>query len=143
VEAQRQRRSDGQAYFTIPQLASRWVCSRAEVYAILRASAAKVLDIGEGSKRSKTLVPAEVVARLGFVPGNIRWALRDTQSRNQQHKRLGKFSDEEFAVEARRRGFVRVKPSAIKSQARWTKIDSLLIAIQRDLARRKGSRKPK
>lgn len=64
VETQRQRRSDRQAYFTIPQLASRWVCSRAQVYAILRASAAKVLDIGEGNKRSKTLVPADVVERL-------------------------------------------------------------------------------
>ena len=64
IEAQRQRRSDRQAYFTIPQLAERWSCSRAQVYAILRASAAKVLDIGEGSKRSKTLVPVDVVERL-------------------------------------------------------------------------------
>ena len=64
IEAQRQRRSDRQAYFTIPQLAERWSCSRAQVYAILRVSAVKVLDIGEGSKRSKTLVPADAVERL-------------------------------------------------------------------------------
>jgi hypothetical protein len=64
IEAQRQRRSDRQAYFTIPQLAERWSCSRAQVYALLRASAVKVLDIGEGSKRSKTLIPADAVDRL-------------------------------------------------------------------------------
>jgi hypothetical protein len=64
IEVQRHRRADGQAYFTIPQLAERWSCSRAQVYALLRATAAKVLDIGEGSKRSKTLVPADAVERL-------------------------------------------------------------------------------
>jgi hypothetical protein len=64
VEAQRQRRSDNQAYFSVSQLADRWTCSRAQVYAVLRASAAKVLDIGEGKKRKKILVSAEVVARI-------------------------------------------------------------------------------
>jgi hypothetical protein len=64
IEAQRQRRSDRQAYFTIPQLAERWSCSRAQVYAVLRAAAVKALDIGEGGKRSKTLVPADAVERL-------------------------------------------------------------------------------
>jgi hypothetical protein len=35
---------------------------------------------------------------LGFVPGNLRWATRNIQARNQQRYRLGQFSDEEFAV---------------------------------------------
>jgi hypothetical protein len=64
VETQRQRRSDRQAFFTIPQLSERWCCSRATIYALLRASAAKVLNVGQGGKRSKILVPAEAVARL-------------------------------------------------------------------------------
>jgi hypothetical protein len=44
---------------------------------------------------------------LGFVPGNLRWALRDAQARNKKHRVLGQFSDEEFAVEARRRGYIK------------------------------------
>ena len=43
----------------------------------------------------------------GFVPGNIRWSLRSGQERNKKHKILGQWSDEEFAVEARRRGYVK------------------------------------
>lgn len=64
VETQRQRRSDAQAFYTIPQLAERWSCSRAQVYNLLRAAAAKVINVGQGKKRSKTLVPADVVLRL-------------------------------------------------------------------------------
>lgn len=45
--------------------------------------------------------------RLGFVPGNLRWALKNTQMRNQNHRMLEKISDEEFAVEAKRRGYIR------------------------------------
>jgi hypothetical protein len=64
VESQSQRRAANQAYFTIRLLAERWSCSSAQVYAVLRASAAKVVNIGEGKTHKKTLVPAEVVERL-------------------------------------------------------------------------------
>jgi hypothetical protein len=64
VEAQRQRRSGRQPYFSIRQLADRWVCSVPQVYKILQSSAAKVVNVGEGSKRKKVLVPADVVERL-------------------------------------------------------------------------------
>jgi hypothetical protein len=43
----------------------------------------------------------------GFVPGNLRWAKKYLQMRNQQHRFLETISEEEFAVEARRRGYVR------------------------------------
>lgn len=43
----------------------------------------------------------------GFVPGNLRWALINTQIRNRLHRILGQFSEEEFAVEAFRRGYVK------------------------------------
>lgn len=43
----------------------------------------------------------------GFVPGNLRWALRKQQLRNQQHKKLGLFTDKEFAAEAFRRGYIK------------------------------------
>ena len=41
----------------------------------------------------------------GFVPGNLRWAKRNMQIGNQQHRFLGQISEDEFAVEARRRGW--------------------------------------
>jgi hypothetical protein len=44
---------------------------------------------------------------LGFVPGNLRWALRKSQQDNKQHRVLGQFSEEEFAAEAKRRGYVK------------------------------------
>jgi hypothetical protein len=43
----------------------------------------------------------------GFVPGNLRWADKTTQTRNQSHRFLGSVSDTEFAVEAKRRGYVK------------------------------------
>ena len=43
----------------------------------------------------------------GFIPGNLRWAQLKTQSKNKQHRWLGDVSDEEFAVEALRRGYRR------------------------------------
>jgi len=64
VEAQRQRRSGRQPYFSIRQLADRWVCSIPQVYKILQSSSAKIVNVGEGSKRKKVLVPADVVERL-------------------------------------------------------------------------------
>lgn len=64
VETQRRRSAEQQAFYTIPELSVRWHCSRAQVYSVLRAAAVKVLDIGQGTRRSKTLVPAEAVLRI-------------------------------------------------------------------------------
>ena len=44
---------------------------------------------------------------LGFVPGNLRWALKNMQGLNKQHRQLGQISDEEFSIEAKRRGYER------------------------------------
>jgi hypothetical protein len=44
----------------------------------------------------------------GFVPGNLRWALKKSQTRNQQHRILGRFSLEELRIEAKRHGFILV-----------------------------------
>jgi len=64
VATQRQRQAGSQVYFTIPQLAERWNCSRAQVYALLTAFAAKTVNIGQGKKRAKHLVPAETVTKM-------------------------------------------------------------------------------
>lgn len=64
IEAQKYRVEKSQAFYTLPQLKERWHVSRAQVYAILREAEARVLDVGQGKKRSKTLVPAETVARI-------------------------------------------------------------------------------
>jgi hypothetical protein len=45
----------------------------------------------------------------GFVPGNLRWARKKIQTRNQRHRRLGKFSLQEIRVEAMRHGYKLVK----------------------------------
>ena len=42
-----------------------------------------------------------------FVPDNLLWADKTTQTRNQSHRMLGQVSDAEFAVEAKRRGYVK------------------------------------
>jgi len=64
VEAQRYRVAKAQAFYSIPQLADRLQCSVPQIYKLLRSDNAKVLNVGEGSKRKKLLVPADVVARL-------------------------------------------------------------------------------
>jgi hypothetical protein len=64
VEAQRYRVTKSQAYYSIPQLAARLQCSVPQVYKLLRSDNAKVINVGEGSKRKKLLVPADVVARF-------------------------------------------------------------------------------
>jgi hypothetical protein len=64
VATQRQRQAGARSYFTIPQLADRWNCSRAQVYALLTASAVKTVNIGQGKKRAKHLIPAQTVAKL-------------------------------------------------------------------------------
>lgn len=64
VETQRQRRSNSQAFYTIPQLKDRWQCSRAQVYQVLYAAGVKALNVGQGKKRAKYLVPTETVLRI-------------------------------------------------------------------------------
>ena len=62
------------------------------------------LGIRPGPQWSMDIINHE----FGFVPGNLRWANKNTQARNQQHRTLGQWSEEEFAVEAHRRGYIKV-----------------------------------
>jgi hypothetical protein len=64
IETQKYRVEKFQAFYTLPQLTQRWHCSRAQVYSILREAQVRVLDVGTGNVRSKTLVPAETVERI-------------------------------------------------------------------------------
>jgi hypothetical protein len=48
-----------------------------------------------------------IIQAKGFVPGNLRWALKGIQMRNQRHRLLEGVSEKEFAVEAKRRGYVK------------------------------------
>jgi hypothetical protein len=64
IETQKYRVEKVQAFYTLPQLRQRWHCSRAQVYAILREAQVRVLDVGTGKVRSKTLVPADTVERI-------------------------------------------------------------------------------
>jgi hypothetical protein len=56
--------SHSQAYFSIPELASRWRCSRGTVYNRLRAVGASVLDFSTAGKRSRKAVSTEVVLEI-------------------------------------------------------------------------------
>jgi hypothetical protein len=49
-------------YFSIPELASRWRCSRGTVYNVIRGE--KVLDFAASGHKGKKLVPREVVYRI-------------------------------------------------------------------------------
>ena len=49
-------------YFSIPELASRWRCSRGTVYNVIRGE--KVLDFATPGHKGKKLVPQEVVRRI-------------------------------------------------------------------------------
>jgi hypothetical protein len=65
VEAQKYRAEKAQAFFSIPQLATRWDSSRAHVYDILRENNVRILDFtGKGKAKGKKLVPREVVERI-------------------------------------------------------------------------------
>ena len=67
----------------------------------------------ESTTGRKCLTMDIIKHELGFVPGNLRWALRATQTGNQQHRILGQFTDAEFLVEARKRGFILIKGNEI------------------------------
>jgi predicted DNA-binding transcriptional regulator AlpA len=49
-------------YFSIPELAHRWRCSRGTVYNMIRGE--KVLDFARPGHRGKKLIPHEVVERI-------------------------------------------------------------------------------
>jgi hypothetical protein len=51
-----------QDFFSIPELAVRWRCSRGTVYNLIRGE--KVLDFAAPGHRGKKLVPADVVSRI-------------------------------------------------------------------------------
>jgi hypothetical protein len=53
-----QQRKNPKPFFTIPDLAARWECSRGNVYNVLRKHFVKLLDV------NKRLVPAETVERI-------------------------------------------------------------------------------
>jgi hypothetical protein len=49
-------------YFSIPELAERWRCSRGTVYNIIRGE--HVLDFAAPGRKGKKLVPVDVVFRI-------------------------------------------------------------------------------
>jgi hypothetical protein len=51
-----------QPYFSIPELAVRWRCSRGTVYNLIRGE--QILDFAAKGHRGKKLVPAAVVSRI-------------------------------------------------------------------------------
>src|ERR1700731_2874373 len=57
------RRSAGEDYFSIADLAKRWRCSRGTVYNRLRSAGARVLDFATPGKRGKKVVAASVVSQ--------------------------------------------------------------------------------
>ncbi len=58
------RRSAGEDYFSIADLAKRWRCSRGTVYNRLRSAGARVLDFATPGKRGKKVVAASVVSQI-------------------------------------------------------------------------------
>jgi len=49
-------------YFSIPELAERWRCSRATIYNVIRGE--KALDFAAPGRKGRKLVPAEVVRKI-------------------------------------------------------------------------------
>jgi hypothetical protein len=54
--------SDTQQFFSIPELAARWRCSRGSVYNLIRGE--KVLDFARPGHRGKKLIPAATVEKI-------------------------------------------------------------------------------
>lgn len=52
------------AFYSIPELAHRWRCSRGTVYNRLRFAGAKVLDFATSGKKGKKLIPALTVLQI-------------------------------------------------------------------------------
>jgi hypothetical protein len=53
------------AFFSIPDLAARWRCSRASVYNRLRGE--KILDFAANGRKGHKLVPLDVVLKIERV----------------------------------------------------------------------------
>jgi hypothetical protein len=53
-----------QPFYSIPELAVRWRCSRGTVYNRLRFVGAKVLDFASAGKKGKKLVPALTIFQI-------------------------------------------------------------------------------
>lgn len=51
-----------QPFFSIPELAGRWRCSRASVYNMVRGE--KVLDFAANGRRGHKVVPFDVVQKI-------------------------------------------------------------------------------
>lgn len=51
-----------QPFFSIPELAERWRCSRASVYNVIRGE--KVLDFAASGRKGHKLVPFDVVQKI-------------------------------------------------------------------------------
>jgi len=64
IEARRLNSPQTQDYFTIPQLASRWQCSRGSVYNTLRTFGARIVDLATPGKKGRKLIPVETVEKL-------------------------------------------------------------------------------
>ena len=53
-----------QSFYSIPELAVRWRCSRGTVYNRLRFAGAKVLDFATEGRKGKKLVPALTIFQI-------------------------------------------------------------------------------
>jgi hypothetical protein len=60
----RQRVSAGKPFFTIPEVAVRWSCSRGSVYNYLREAGVRIVDFAPTGNKGKKLIPLEVVERI-------------------------------------------------------------------------------
>jgi hypothetical protein len=62
---ERKRAAIRKPFYTIPDVAKRWCCSRATVYNVLRETEFKLLTLSrKGKDKGKWLVPAAVVERI-------------------------------------------------------------------------------
>src|SRR5258706_16182525 len=62
---ERNRRAIKKPFYSIPELAKRWNCSRATVYNVLRESEFKLLSLSrEGKEKGKWNVPASAVEHI-------------------------------------------------------------------------------
>jgi hypothetical protein len=68
-----QRRNFNKPFYTLQDLAVRWNCTPSNIHNIIRKYDARTMNLGQGKKRSKRLVPAETVELIErqsfkFVP---------------------------------------------------------------------------
>ena len=56
--------STPKSFFTIPELAARWGCSRASIYNYLRDAGARIVDFAPTGGKGKKLIPLSVVERI-------------------------------------------------------------------------------